>query len=107
MNTQPIEKGTEVRVRTTNGGESYGTLERDYVPTYAVWFKPNVGAAYVITAGRLASIEPAKESERPGYHCDCWDLGKPCCHCGHDGENGDCIPTCQQKPKPCEHTESD
>lgn len=103
MITEPIAKGTEVRVCTTNGGEAYGTLERDYVPTYAVWFKPNHGGnAYVITAQRLRSIEPAKESERPGYHCNCWDDGA-CCHCGQTGENGNCIPTAQQHLKPCKH----
>lgn len=101
MITEPISKGTEVRVRTTNGGESYGTLERDYVPTYAVWFKPNRdGSPYVITAQRLKSIELMKESERPGYHCDCWDDGT-CCHCGTNGEYGNCIPTAQQLLKPC------
>jgi hypothetical protein len=96
----PIPKGTLVRTRTTNGGDGFYTLDRDYVPTYPVWLTPSYGGTFVVMPCRLKSIEIATE-DKPGYHCDCWDEGKACCHCGENGENGDCIPTSQQSDKPC------
>lgn len=26
----------------------------------------------------------------PGIHCDCWDNGEACCHCGSTSQNGNC-----------------
>jgi hypothetical protein len=57
---QPIAKGTAVRVRTTNGGDSVGRLLQPYRPTYhaVVAWSDRPDDYTVITAGRLRSIEP-------------------------------------------------
>jgi len=58
-----IEKGSLVRVRTTNGGEKCGHLLEDYVPTYRAVvgrmnaFTGGFGAYAIIDATRISSIE--------------------------------------------------
>jgi len=48
----PYPRGTWVRVRTTNGGEIEGVLDRPYVPSFAI----HVDGA-MIPFARLASVE--------------------------------------------------
>lgn len=49
---KPLPKGTWVRVRTKNGGETEGVLDEPYVPSFALHIE---GAT--IPWARLASIE--------------------------------------------------
>lgn len=60
MTTQFIPKGTEVLVRTTNGGEIVVTLAHDYEPTYPVTLERSYGGSFIVMPCRLKSIEPIK-----------------------------------------------
>lgn len=53
-----LAKGTEVLVRTTNGGEATGKLLRDYIPSYLVDMEIN-GASVVIPGWRIKSVTVA------------------------------------------------
>ena len=53
MKDGTIEKGTRVRVRTTNGGECEGELSARYVPTYAIELEK---LARPIMAERITSV---------------------------------------------------
>lgn len=49
-----IERGTRVRLRTTNGGDAVWTLHERYVPTYAATFEE---LPRPVLAERILSIE--------------------------------------------------
>ena len=51
-----IERGTRVRVKTTNGGEIVGTLHQRFLPTYSVVL---VELPLPIGAERITSVQPA------------------------------------------------
>lgn len=53
----PIEKGTKVRICTTNGGEIVTKLSHDYRPTYPLTVEPSYGGCFVLLANRIRSIE--------------------------------------------------
>lgn len=60
MMTQPIAKGTIVRIRTTNGGDSIVKLGEDYRPSYHVWVINEgyaAGMGYMLSPSRIKSIE--------------------------------------------------
>jgi len=48
----PLPKGAYVHIRTNNGGEAFGTLSCDYVPSYSVTF---------------TSAATERETEIPGW----------------------------------------
>lgn len=50
-----IAKGTWVRLRTTNGGETIARLAQDYRPTYSICIDVN-GSTAIITAGRIRDV---------------------------------------------------
>lgn len=51
-----IMKGAQVRLQTTNGGDSIVTLLEDYVPTYSALMEGS-GGWFRVSAGRIKSIE--------------------------------------------------
>jgi hypothetical protein len=60
---QRINKGTKVRIRTTNGGDAVVTLLEDYRPTYTVCVEPSCGRGYYfVSPDRLKSIEVVVET---------------------------------------------
>jgi hypothetical protein len=54
---KPLKKGTLVRVRTTNGGDSIATLVEDYEPTYAATLRSTYDNTFIVEAARLKSLE--------------------------------------------------
>lgn len=63
-----IPKGTQVIVRTTNGGEIMGRLEHEYVPSFAIDLDT---AVRPIMAHRIAAV--------------LWYCGNCGTKCAHDG----------------------
>jgi len=54
---ETIKKGTMVRIRTTNGGDSVCCLAEGYRPTYDAVIESRDPRFGRISAGRIASIE--------------------------------------------------
>jgi len=57
---QYIDKGTIVRIRTTNGGDNIVKLAEDYRPSYSVWVINEgyaAGMSWFLQASRIKSIE--------------------------------------------------
>lgn len=54
-----MNKGAQVRICTTNGGEIVATLTHDYKPTYPVTMQHVAGHYFTVMADRLKSIEVA------------------------------------------------
>lgn len=52
-----IQKGTQVRLRTTNGGDTVATLLEDYVPTYRALLQGS-GGWFSVGPERIKSIQP-------------------------------------------------
>jgi hypothetical protein len=52
-----ITKGAQVRLRTTNGGDTVVTLLEDYVPTYSATLATSHGSWFSVEAWRIKSIE--------------------------------------------------
>lgn len=54
---QRIAKGTTVRIRTTNGGDTIVKLLEEYRPTYSVAVEPDYGHQFLMLAQRIRSID--------------------------------------------------
>jgi hypothetical protein len=54
-----IRKGTQVRIRTENGGDCIAVLASTYRPTYFAELEIN-GMWFAVSPYRLLSIEPAE-----------------------------------------------
>lgn len=60
-----MNKGTQVVLRTTNGGECFVKLTHEYRPTYAVTVERADGSYFTVLADRIASVTPVGAGMSP------------------------------------------